>query len=443
MQPRVTFDRTLVAVMVDEVVHVLLELEAPPALPVERPPLDLVVVLDRSGSMDGNPLEAVTRATAQLLRLAGPDDRIGVVAFGSHVEMVLPLAHHDPVMAAPVVEAIGIEGMTNLSGGWLKAVEMLTEAGRPDALRRIVVLTDGHANVGITDQDRLHGLALQARSHGVGTSCIGFSDGYDEVLLAALADAGGGNDYWCAGADQAAAVFGAEFEGLASVVAQNVSVEVRTTPACEELAVLHEYPITAVAGGMQIALGDAYGGERRRVVAKLWLGPAPEGPVHVCDLVIRWAAVAGDAALHAVTVPVVVHAGGDGTGGDPWADPAVTEEVTRLEIARERRAAQEAADRGDFGDAAARISAARAQAVVLADGDLQHALGASRGVVGFEVVGGSTCGWGHRRDSWCVRPRTHEGEPHRWPCHSLSCPSCSTRFARARESTSCVTRCGG
>jgi Ca-activated chloride channel family protein len=374
MQPNVTFDRTLVAVMVDEVVHVLLELQAPPALPVDRPPLDLVVVLDRSGSMDGEPLAAVTQATAQLLRLAGPDDRIGVVAFGSQVEMVLPLAHHHPDQAGPVVEAIGIEGMTNLSGGWLKAVEMLTEAGRPGALSRIVVLTDGHANVGITDHDRLHGLVQRGRSHGVGTSCIGFSDGYDEVLLAALADAGGGNDYWCAGADQAAAVFGAEFEGLASVVAQNVSVEVRTTPHTGHLAVLHEYPITDVPGGLQIAMGDAYGGERRRVVARIEVRPAPEGTVHVCDLVIRWAAVAGDAALHAVTVPVVVHAGGDGSGADPGADPAVTEEVIRLEIARERRAAQEAADRGDFGGAAARIHAARAQAVFLSDATLQSVL---------------------------------------------------------------------
>ena len=95
MQPTVKFDRTLVTVLVDEVVHVLLELAAPPAAPVERAPLDVVMVLDRSGSMSGAPLASVTAATAQLLRLAGSDDRIGVVAFDDDVQLALPLATHD------------------------------------------------------------------------------------------------------------------------------------------------------------------------------------------------------------------------------------------------------------------------------------------------------------------------------------------------------------
>ena len=105
MKPTVKFDRTLVTVLVDEVVHVMLELAAPPAATMNRAPLDVVVVLDRSGSMSGAPLESVTAATAQLLRLAGPDDRVGVVAFDDEVQLVLPLAHHDPDIASRAVRA--------------------------------------------------------------------------------------------------------------------------------------------------------------------------------------------------------------------------------------------------------------------------------------------------------------------------------------------------
>ena len=72
----------------------------------------------------------------------------------------------------------------------------------------------------ITDADALSQLAASANAQQVTTSMIGFADGYDEQLLAALADAGGGNDYWCAGPDQATKVFADEFAGLASVVAQ-------------------------------------------------------------------------------------------------------------------------------------------------------------------------------------------------------------------------------
>ncbi len=348
MKPTVKFDRTLVTVLIDEVVHVMLELTAPPAVAVERAPLDVVVVLDRSGSMSGPPLASVTAATAQLLRLAGPDDRLGVVAFDDEVQLVLPLTHHDPDVAAHVVRAIEPGGSTNLSGGWLKGLEMLTGAPRPEALRRIVLLTDGHANAGITGADQLVPLVKSGYSQGVTTSCIGFDDGYDEQLLAALADGGMGNEYWCAGPDQAAQVFADEFGGLASVVAQNVSVTITPTDAVAATAVLNEFPITDLPNGVEVALGDAYGSERRKLVAKFHLRPVTvAGPIEVATLTIRWAATMGDVALHTVSVPVVVTAG-DAAASDPGADHEVTEEVLRLEVARTRREARDAAERGDF-----------------------------------------------------------------------------------------------
>ena len=357
MKPTVTFDRTLVTVLVDEVVHVMLELAAPPAEPVERAPLDVVVVLDRSGSMSGEPLESVTAATAQLLRLAGPDDRIGVVAFDDEVQLVLPLAHHHPDTASRTVRAIHPGGSTNLSGGWLKGLELLTTAPRANALRRIIVLTDGHANAGITGAGNLVPLIKSGYGQGVTTSCIGFDDGYDERLLAALADGGMGNDYWCAGPDQAAQVFADEFGGLASVVAQNVSVEITPSAAVAATAVLNEFPITDLPNGVQVALGDAYGGERRKLVAKFHLRPVTTmGPVDVATLTIRWASTTGDVALHTVTVPVVVTAGAS-EHDDPGASPEVTEEVLRLEVAKNRREARDAAERGDYQSASRLLSA--------------------------------------------------------------------------------------
>jgi Ca-activated chloride channel family protein len=301
--------------------------------------------------MSGEPLAAVTAATAQLLRLAGPDDRIAVVAFDDDVQLVLPLAHHGPDMASRTVQGIRAGGSTNLSGGWLKGLELLTAAPRPEALRRIIVLTDGHANAGIYGADHLVPVIKGGYGQGVTTSCVGFGDGYDEKLLAALADGGMGNDYWCAGPDQAAQVFADEFGGLASVVAQNVSVEITPTNAVAATLVLNEFPITDVPGGLQVSLGDAYGGERRRLLAKFHLRPiATDGPVDVATLTIRWASTAGDVALHTVTVPVAVTAGAT-VSDDPGADPEVTEEVIKLDVARNRREANDAAERGDYRSA--------------------------------------------------------------------------------------------
>lgn len=372
MQPSVSLDRTVVAVRIGDTVHVMLELQAPPAPAVARPPLDVAVVIDRSGSMGGAPLASVTRATAALLHLVGPEDRLGIVAFDDQVDLVLPLAHHDADLVADRVLALRPGGSTNLSGGWLKGVELLSAASRPDALTRVVLLTDGEANHGIVEPDRLAELAAGARAQGVTTSCIGFGDHYDEALLALMADAGAGNDYWCAGPDQAAAVFVDELGGLASVVAQNLSVELRPVEALVgAYGVLNDFPVTRVPGGMQIALGDAYGDERRRVVAALELRPQSDpGSVHVADLVLRWVSVTGPVAMHTVTLPVTIE-----FGTDPDVAPVnaeVVEQVRLLTAARARDEARRAADEGRYDVAARSLRSAAAMLDGIEAGELQR-----------------------------------------------------------------------
>ncbi len=360
MKPIVKLDRTLVAVEVDQTVHMMLELVAPAAAEVaERRPIDVVAVIDRSGSMSGEPLEAVLRATGQLAQLLGADDRLAVVTFDDSVDLVLPLAHHDAAVARKVLGSVHSGGSTNLSGGWLKGMEILTAHGRPDALKRVLVLTDGMANVGIVDRDALAGLTSAARGQSVTTSMIGFGDGYDEQLLAAMADAGGGNDYWCAGADQATKVFADEFAGLASVVAQNISVEIRPSDPSADFAVLNEFPITHVPGGRQVALGDAYGDERRRVVAMFEVKARPHaGPFQVAELVIRWASVIGEVALHTVTVPVTVGAADPALADAVVPDAEVEEHVNILRATKLRKEAFEAERQGRRGDAIDRLSQA-------------------------------------------------------------------------------------
>lgn len=359
MKPIVKLDRTLVAVEADQQVHMLLELAAPPAPEAQRAPIDVVAVIDRSGSMSGAPLESVVQAVNTLFRLVGTDDRIAVVAFDDHVDLVLPLAHNSTHAAWKALKAIHTRGSTNLSGGWLKALEILSANGRPEAIKRVLLLTDGHANMGITEPDTLTGLCSSAKRQQITTTMIGFGDGYDEKLLAAMADAGGGNDYWCAGADQATKVFGDEFAGLTNVVAQNISVEIRPTDPKATFGVLNEYPITQVPGGMQIALGDAYGDERRRVVAVFDVNPgAQAGPYQVAELVIRWVSAVGEVALHTVTVPVMVGAGDPLLADAAPVDPEVVEQVNVLKAAGLRKAAIEAERRGDRQEAIQALEAA-------------------------------------------------------------------------------------
>jgi Ca-activated chloride channel family protein len=240
--------------------------QAPPA--DSRPPLALALVLDRSGSMAGDRLEAAQRAAAQAVTRLHPVDVVSAVAFDNEVLEVAPPAPmaQQGAIAAQLL-AIEPGGSTNLSGGWLRGRRHMEEAAAllgdaPGASRRIIVLTDGHANAGITDRESLCELARMARQHGIGTTTIGVGEGYDDDLLRAIADAGGGNAWYVERADQSQDVFAEELGNLLSVSAQGVTVTLALSPAVRETVVHSAWYATAPsAHTLQFDLGDLYASE--------------------------------------------------------------------------------------------------------------------------------------------------------------------------------------
>jgi Ca-activated chloride channel family protein len=153
-------------------------------------------------------------------------------------------------------------------------------------------------------------------------------------------------------ADAAPAIFAQEFEGLTRLVAQNVSVEIRPEPDVEVLSVLNEYPQVPVAGGVQVALGDAYGGDRRRVVLALHVPRLAElGVARIAELVVRYVSVGDEVAEHTLTVPVAVNLVSADEAAASSPDLEVTEEVLVLKAARARDDAIRLADAGDFDEA--------------------------------------------------------------------------------------------
>jgi Ca-activated chloride channel family protein len=127
-----------------------------------------------------------------LVERLSPADRVSIVAYDDEVQLRAPLTpvegNRDALVAA--IHALDAGTSTNLSGGWLKGAETLSDAPA-DSLRRVVLLSDGLANVGITDAPSLRQMAERTRAEGVSTSTIGFGEGFDEDLMTAMADAGG------------------------------------------------------------------------------------------------------------------------------------------------------------------------------------------------------------------------------------------------------------
>src|SRR5262249_29569484 len=154
------------------------------------------------------------------------------------VDLAVPLGGLRGSALAAAIYGIGAGGQTNLSGGWLMGVEQL-QAAPPEAVRKVLLLTDGIANVGIVDRGALLALAANAAAHGTTTAAIGFGEGFDEELLTAMADAGGARAHYAETPDAAPGIFAQELEGLSTLVAQNVSVEIRPRPAVEVVSVLN------------------------------------------------------------------------------------------------------------------------------------------------------------------------------------------------------------
>ncbi|MGH3072149.1 MAG: vWA domain-containing protein, partial [Gaiellaceae bacterium] len=274
------------------------------------------------------------------------------------------------------IAGIHAGGSTNLSGGWLRALEQLR-----GSRGKILLLTDGIANVGVTDRGALTELARSAAREEVGTTTIGFGADFDEELLTAMADAGGGNAHWAASPDDAPSIFARELEGLTSVAAQNVSLEVRPGPHVEIVGVLNDYPHLAVPGGIQLELGDAYAGETRRIVLGLHVPDvAALGPVSVAELVVRWTSVGDGIAQHALTLPVVVNAVSAEEAAAAAPDPDVREEVLVLQAARARDEAIRLADAGEHMNAKNLLLAREADLRALglkAEADELHAAAAT------------------------------------------------------------------
>jgi len=282
----VTVDREYVRDDVGGRRHIRLALQAAraPAGRV-RPPLRLAFVVDRSGSMAGAPLALAGRAVCEAVALLDAGDAFALVTFESDCEVAMtfgPASDERKREALQRCQALATGGSTNLSGGWAEGCAQVAGAAG-DALARVLVLTDGQANVGETRPATLCEHARVLRRKGVATSCLGLGAGFNESLLGAMADAGGGRFYFAERPEELVEHMRAEvLEGL-DVVGRGVAVEVRP----------HDRGRVEVLGGLESAwtgralrveLGDLVSQQTLDAVFSVLLPPGAVGESRAFDV---------------------------------------------------------------------------------------------------------------------------------------------------------------
>ncbi|MCB9744854.1 MAG: VWA domain-containing protein [Alphaproteobacteria bacterium] len=247
---------------------------------VERP-VNVAVVIDRSGSMAARgKMEFAKAAARELVASLDVEDRFSLVTFSDRANLLVSSSYSETT--SPFLRAIdGIYegGGTNLYGGLEAGLEQVHRHASDGQVNRVIVLSDGLANIGVTDNEEIARAAGRWAEQGVAVSTIGLGLDFNEDLLASMADRGGGTYRFVDEPSTLQAIFREELHQMTSVAARGVAVDVALPGA--ELVQVYGYEAQVSADGFRIWLGDVYGGQTRKIVAKVrvpagQLGQTPE-----------------------------------------------------------------------------------------------------------------------------------------------------------------------
>ena len=360
----------------------------------ERDPVSLALVIDRSGSMSGDKLQTAKRAALAILDRLDERDTASVIVFDTEVDTVLPAG---PVTgecrqsARRDLERIEARASTALHLGWLTGCnsiasrQPLDQTGR---LARCLLLTDGLANVGETDPERIATEAAGVRANaGIGTSTFGFGSDYDEGLLNPMAVAGGGQFHHLRRESEIAAAFAGELAEILNVAARNVRLEMEVDGAAR-LDIVSEYRALASGSGPSVDIGDLMGGEERHVVVRVRTEPLPLRARVKVRARLLWIDDHGERATE--WTGVIFEVADEAACDREPRDGAVLHWVGLHHAARAQRLAMEALRADDQAKALGVLASARRRLDRYAHGDaqLEHALKELRQLAAALEAGG-------------------------------------------------------
>jgi Ca-activated chloride channel family protein len=324
--------------------------------PAARPrrPLNISLVVDRSGSMAGNKIDYTRQAAQLLVQNLTPNDTFSVVLYNDNVETLLPperVQRKDAINQQ--IRSIKPGGTTNLSGGWLQGCEYVAQHKQPDQMNRVILMTDGLANRGVTNAERLIAIAQQKFGEGVSTTTMGLGTDFNEDLLMSMANAGGGAFYFIESPEVAPLIFQEELQGLLNVVGQNLVISVEPTDKVADLQQLNAYPMERNDRRVSFRLGDVFANEMKALLIEISLKPFEGiGRQQIVNLRFEYDEVENTTSRRRVYEQPVMLQVVDSSGVEiaPF-NREVRRSVLLLKAAQARRNAVEMADKGLYNKA--------------------------------------------------------------------------------------------
>jgi Ca-activated chloride channel family protein len=228
-----------------------------------RPPVNLAIVLDRSGSMSGDKIEQAKEAAIQAIRRMGAKDRISIVAYSNHAETIASAqSAKNAEKLVNLVRQLKANGGTALFAGVNQGAAELRKNLDGEYFNRIILLSDGLANQGPSSTEDLVRLGRALVKEDISVSTVGLGSGYNEDLMAGLAKEGQGNLYFAETSKELPGIFDAEIGDALNVVARNATLRIELETGVRPLrligrqGVIHENHV-------EIEIKQLYGGQEK------------------------------------------------------------------------------------------------------------------------------------------------------------------------------------
>jgi Ca-activated chloride channel homolog len=302
--------------------NALIQLDASAMAAGRRTPLNLCLVIDRSGSMEGEPLEYVKRACGHVVDLLDQNDVLSVVTFEDRVDIVMPARRvMNKGLIKEHINRIVPGNTTNLYEGIVAGASQVASVRSEGYVNRVVVLTDGEPTSGVKDYSAIVGAAAEQRTRGITTTALGFGPEYNEELLAGLAKRGGGNYYYITRPELIPEVFRTELEQLLTTVAKNIRLRLVLGKWVEMRQVYGQQPAFGPRTA-EVQLPDLERGASLRTLVELGFGRRPPATYRVARIEVNYddcitgafnQRLDGDLVFNFVGDPALVQSGVNGT----------------------------------------------------------------------------------------------------------------------------------
>lgn len=268
--------------------HLLVSLMASNVMGGARMPLNLCLIIDRSGSMEGEPLEYVKRACGYVVDLLEPNDVLSIVAFEERVEVIMPARKViNKALIKEHINRLDVGNTTNLFDGIAAGASQIASVYSGNYVNRALLFTDGDPTAGIKDFSSIVGLVGEQKSRGITITALGFGNEYNEELLAGIARKAGGNYYYITRPDLIPEVFRKELETLMTVVARNLKLGINLSRWVQVRQIYGHLPTF----GNRIAettLPDVERGSAESALVELEFGPRPAGTYRIARVEVTY-----------------------------------------------------------------------------------------------------------------------------------------------------------